>query len=100
MVHCHGCEKDALFFADSKPWPMSQPSRRQAVRELYDSAGTNDFNLMQHAYYNGHYKYHGANIQHVFQADGMVHISRNHDTMVLCSSAMITMLSVLMSMMI
>jgi len=99
MVHCTGCEKDVLFFADGKPWQMSRPGKGQAVRELCAAAGTVDYNLMQRAYYNGHYKYHGAKVQHVLQADGMVHSFtcpiRNHDAMVLRSSAMITMLSVL-----
>jgi hypothetical protein len=30
-------------------------------------------NLMQRAYYNGHYKHHGVKVQHVLQADGMAH---------------------------
>jgi hypothetical protein len=53
---------------------------------------------MQRAYHNGHYKYHGAKVQHVLQADGMVYsftYIRNHDAMVLCSSSMIMQLSVL-----
>jgi hypothetical protein len=46
MVHCTGCERDVLFFADGKPWQMSQPGKGQAVRELFAAAGTEDFNLM------------------------------------------------------
>jgi len=84
---------------DGKPWQMSQLNKGQAVRELCAAAGTDDFNLMQHAYYNGHYKYHGAKVQHVLQADGMVYSFtcpiRNHDAMVLRSSSMIRQLSVL-----
>jgi hypothetical protein len=78
---------------------MSRPGKGQAVRELCAASGTDDFNLMQHAYYNGHYKYHWAKVQHVFQADGMVYSFtcpiRSHVTIVLQTSSMITQLSVL-----
>ena len=54
---------------------------------------------MQRAYYNGHYKYHGGKVQHVLQADGMVHSFtcpiRNHDALVLRNSSMHSMLSAL-----
>jgi hypothetical protein len=54
---------------------------------------------MQRAYYNGHYGFCGAKVQHVLQADGMCHSFicplRHHDASVLRSSSMITMLSVL-----
>ncbi len=73
MVHCTIVSN---FFADGKPWRMSHPGKGQAVRELCTAAGTDDFNLMQHAYYNGHYKYHRAKVQHVLQADGMVYCLR------------------------
>jgi hypothetical protein len=69
------------------------------VRELCAAAGTDDLNLMQHAYYNGHCKYHGAKVQHVLQANGMLHNFtcpiRNQHAMVLQISSMITQLSVL-----
>lgn len=35
-------------------------------------AGTQHLNLMQQMYYNGYYKVHFAEAQHLFQADGMV----------------------------
>ena len=89
MVHCTSCEKDVLFFADGKPWQMSQPGKGQAVRELRATAGTDAYNLMQCAYYNGHYKYHGAMV-HCFTCP-----IQKHGARVLHSSAMITMLSVL-----
>lgn len=99
MVHFTGCERDVLFLTDGKPWRLSRPGKGRAVQELCAAAGTDDLNLMQRAYYNGHYKYHGAKVQHVLQADGMVHSFtcpiRNHDATVLRSSAMITMLSIL-----
>jgi hypothetical protein len=47
MVHCTGCEKDVLFFADGKPWQMYQPGKGQAVRALCAATGTTDYNLMQ-----------------------------------------------------
>jgi hypothetical protein len=46
MVHCTGCERDVLFFADGKPWRMSRPGKGQAVRELCAATGTDDFNLI------------------------------------------------------
>jgi hypothetical protein len=65
---------------DGKPWQMSQLNKGQAVRELYAATG-----MIQHAYYNGHYKYHGTKVQNVLQADGMVYSFtcpiRNHDAM-------------------
>jgi hypothetical protein len=73
MVHCTGCEKDVFFFVDGKTWRMSRPGKGQAVRELCKASGTDDYNLMHHANYNGHYKYQGAKVQHVLQADGMVY---------------------------
>jgi len=65
---------------DGKPWQMSQLNKGQAVRELCAATG-----MIQHAYYNGHHKYHGTKVQNVLQADGMVYSFtcpiRNHDAM-------------------
>ncbi len=99
MVYFTGRERDVLFLTDSKPWRLSRYGKGIAIQELCAATGKYDLNLMQRAYYNGHYKYHGANVQHVLQTDGMVHSFtcpiQNHDTMVLWSSAMIMMLSIL-----
>ncbi len=69
------------------------------MRQICEAAGCGDINLMQHAYYNGHYKYHGAKVEHVLQADGMVYTFtcpiRNHDALVLHNSAMHEMLCAL-----
>ncbi len=66
------------------------------MRQICEAAGCGNINLLQHAYYNGHYKYHGAKVQHVLQADGMVYAYmcpiRNHDALVLCNSMMHEML--------
>jgi hypothetical protein len=54
---------------------------------------------MQKMYYNGHYKAHGAKVQHLLQADGMVYSwtcpLQNHDSLVLRKSGMLLMLSAL-----
>jgi hypothetical protein len=95
-LHC-GCDDNVIFFTDGKPWKMSRPGRGRAVRQICEAAGCGDVNLMQRAYYNGHYKYHGGKVQHVVQADGMAHSFtcpiRNHDALVLRNSSMIIMLS-------
>lgn len=94
--HC-GCDDNVIFFTDGKPWRMSRPGRGRSVRDICAAAGCGDINLMQRAYYNGHYKYHGGKVQHVLQADGMAHSFtcpiRNHDALVLRNSSMILMLS-------
>jgi hypothetical protein len=63
------------------------------------AAGGDNVNMMQQAYYNGHYGFCGAKVQHVLQADGMCYSFtcplRRHDASVLRSSSMMTMLSVL-----
>ncbi len=78
---------------------MAQRNGLWARFSLCKAAGTDDYNLMQRAYYNGHYKYHGADVQHALQAHGMVYSFtcpiRNYDAMVLWSSSMITQLSIL-----
>jgi len=95
-LHC-GCDDNIIFFTDGKPWKMSCPGRGQAVRQICEAAGVGDVNLMQRAFYNGHYKYHGGTVQHVLQADGMAHSFtcpiHNHDALVLHHSSMIQMLS-------
>jgi len=54
---------------------------------------------VQQAFYNGHYGFAGAKVQHVLQADGMCYSFtcplRRHDAMVLRESSMLTMLSLL-----
>jgi hypothetical protein len=54
---------------------------------------------VQRSYYNGHYGFAGAKVQHVLQADGMCYSFtcplRRHDAMVLRESSMLTMLSVM-----
>jgi hypothetical protein len=70
-------------------------------RNSCQAAGCGDVNLMQRAFYNGHYKYHGTKVQHVVQADGIAYSFtcpiRNHDALVLRNSHMILMLSSVLS---
>jgi len=98
-VHYSGCCPDVLFFTDGKPWKMARPERGEAAEALVRAAGGDDVNLVQQAYYNGHYGFSGAKVQHVLQADGICYSFtcplRRHDAMVLQESSMLTMLSVL-----
>ena len=93
------CDQDVLFFTDGKPWKMARPGRGQAAEVLRRAVGGGDVNLVQQAYYNGHYGFCGGKVQHVLQADGMCYSFvcplRRHDAMVLHSSSMVNMLSVL-----
>lgn len=95
-LHC-GCDENVIFFTDGKPWKMTRPGRGTAVQQICQAAGCGDVNLMQRAFYNGHYKYHGAKVQHVVQADGIAYSFtcpiQNHDALVLRNSHMILMLS-------
>jgi len=99
MVLYSGCCRDVLFFTDGKPWKMAKPGRGDTADALVRAAGGDDVNLLQQAYYNGHYGFSGAKVQHVLQADGMCYSFtcplRRHDAMVLHESSMLTMLSVL-----
>jgi hypothetical protein len=92
-----GCDPNVIFFTDGKPWKLARPGRGRAVKDICLAAGCADVNLMQRAFYNGHYRYHGAKVQHVLQADGIAYSFtcpiRNHDSMVLQYSSMLLMLS-------
>jgi hypothetical protein len=60
------CCPDVIFFMDGNPWKMARPGRRDAATALVGVAGGDDVNLVQQAYYNGHYgfvraKAHAAN---------------------------------------
>jgi hypothetical protein len=77
----------------------THPGRGETAQALVAAVGGDDINLVQQAYYNGHYGFCGAKVQHVLQADGLCYSFTCplswHDASVLCSSSMITMLSVL-----
>ncbi len=101
MVWHMGCSPDMLFFADGKPWKLSRPGIWEAAQAVAAAVGAEDVNLIQQAYYNGHYGFCGAKVQHVLQADGIccsftcpLH---RHDAMLLHNSSMVTMLSALYS---
>jgi hypothetical protein len=99
MVINTGCTPDVIFFTDGKPWKTTRPGRGPTAQALVTAAGGDNVNMMQQAYYNGHYGFCGAKVQHVLQADGMCYSFtcplRRHDASVLRSSSMMTMLSVL-----
>jgi hypothetical protein len=94
-----GASRDTLYFTDGKHWKMCRPGRGDTAAALARAVGVADVNLVQQAYYNGHYGFCGAKVQHVLQADGMCHSFicplRRHDAAVLQSSSTITMLSVI-----
>jgi hypothetical protein len=99
MVFNTGCSLDVIFFTDGKPWKTAHPGHGATAQALVAATVGDDTNLMQWAYYNGHYGFCGAKVQHVLQADGMCYSFicplHQHDASVLQSSSMITMLSVL-----
>ena len=99
MVEYTGCCPDVIFFTDGKPWKLARPGHGDAADALVRAAGGDDVNLVQQAYYNGHYGFSGAKVQHVLQADGICYSFTcplcRHDAMVLQESSMLTMLSVL-----
>jgi hypothetical protein len=99
MVMYTGCCRDVLFFTDGKPWKMAKPGTGDAAAALVRAAGGDQVNQVQQAFYNGHYGFSGAKVQHVLQADGLCYSFtcplRRHDAMVLQESSMLTMLSVL-----
>jgi hypothetical protein len=87
MADFCGTDRNVILFTDGKLWKMSCPGRGRAVREICLALGAADVNLMQRAFYNGHYKYHGGKVQHVLQADGIVYSFtcpiHNHDALIL-----------------
>ena len=82
-------ERDTIALADGKFWGTGVPGTGQASQRLARSAGL-PTNLIQRAYYNGHYKGHGAKAQHVLMADSMcyAHIEsvRVHDATIMDAS--------------
>jgi hypothetical protein len=99
LLYNTGCSPDFLFFTYGKPWKTTHPGRGETAQALVAAVGGEDINLAQQAYYNSHYGFCGAKVQHVLQADGLCYSFTCplhwHDASVLCSSSMITMLSVL-----
>jgi hypothetical protein len=71
MVAYSGCCPNVLFFTDGKPWKMAKQGSKDAANALIRAAGGEDVLLVQHAFYNGHYGFAGAKVQHVLQADGI-----------------------------
>jgi hypothetical protein len=71
MVMYTGCCRDVLFFTDGKPWKMAKPGTGDAAAALERAAGGDQVNQVQQAFYNDHYGFAGAKIQHVLQADGL-----------------------------
>jgi hypothetical protein len=62
MVAYTGCCPDVLFFTDGKPWNMAKPGSGDAANALIRAAGGEDVNLVQQAFYNGHYRFAGAKV--------------------------------------
>ena len=53
------------FFTDGKPWKMAKPGTGDAAAALIRAAGGDEVNQVQQAFYNGHYGFAGAKVQHV-----------------------------------
>ena len=102
-VHLHaGCERDVLFWTDGKPRKFSHPGTGEAAQNFAAVVGMEDVNLVQQAFYSRHYHFHGAKVQHVVEANGMMYSLscplRRHEAVVLQESAMLVMFSVLTTM--
>jgi len=86
-----------LFFSNGKPWKMAKLGNGVAADAHIRAA--DQINLIQQAFYNGHYGFSGAKVQQILQADGICYNFtcplHRHDAMVLQVSSMLTMLSVL-----
>jgi hypothetical protein len=93
------CTPDVIFFTNGKLWKTTHPGRGLTAQALVTAAGGDNVNMMQQAYFNGHYGFCGAKVQYVLQADGMCYSFtcplHRHDASELQSSFMMTMLSVL-----
>ncbi len=98
MVLNTGCSPD-VFFSDGKPWKKAKPGNGNAADALIRAAGGDLFNLIQQAFYNSHYGFADAKVQHVLQADGSCYSFtcpfHRYDAMILQVSSIPTMLSVL-----
>ena len=60
-----------IVFTDGKPWKLAKPGTGDAAAALVRAAGGDEVNMVQQAFFNGHYGSAGAKVQHVLQADGM-----------------------------
>ncbi len=73
---------------------MAKPGTGDAATALIRAAGGDEVNQVQQAFYNGHYGFAGAKVQHVLQADGLCYSFtcpvRRHDAMVLQESSMLS----------
>lgn len=70
--------RNALYAVDGKAWQWMRPGEGQAAWDLAMKAAVAQgqplsVNLVQRAYYNGNYGFHGAKANHLFQFDGMIH---------------------------
>jgi hypothetical protein len=50
---------------------MAKPGTGDAAAALVRAAGGDQVNQVQQAFYNGHYGFSGAKVQHVLQAKGL-----------------------------
>jgi hypothetical protein len=93
----NGIAEPATFgFIDGKAVRFSKPGTGNAAERYAQRHGTS-VNLVQRAFYNGHYSFHGAKVQHMVQADSMLTCHtlsiRAHDQRVLNSSGLETQMA-------
>ena len=86
-----GLSSGAFFFLDGKATKWTKPGCGAAATALAAANGAG-VNLVQRAFYNGHYMFHGAKVQHCLSLDGMLHSFalplRAHDSAVLHASGL------------
>ena len=84
-----GLSPGAFFFLDGKATKWTSPGNGAAAAAVAAANGAH-INLIQRAFYNGHYMFHGAKVQHLLALDGMLHSFaqplRAHDSAVLAAS--------------
>ena len=54
----NGAERHLLFLYDMKVWKTCRSGRGKTACRMLNTIGEEDINLMQNAFFNGHYGFH------------------------------------------
>ena len=89
MVTCLLAAVSCARCVDGKAWKWSRPGEGSGAKRLLAAAiaatgAPMALNMVQRAFYNGNYGFHGAKVSHLFQLDGMIYCAvdsiRTHDS--------------------
>jgi hypothetical protein len=58
-----------VFSTYRKPWKRANPGTGAASAAVKRAVGGDEVNMVQQVFYNGHYGFAGATVQHVLEAD-------------------------------